>query len=82
MDQQNLIFKNHEQEAKTAASMKTYQLEFSQNTGLCGIQNEFLLASDHAFLRTAELPGGAGITQVRPTAAVIRPEENKVARRL
>lgn len=62
--------------------MKTYQLEFTQNTGLSGIQNEVLLASDHAFLDAAELPAGAGITQVRPTADVIRPEENKVIRRL
>ena len=62
--------------------MKAYQLEFTQNTGLAGIQNRGLKASDFSFVDSAELPAGAGITEVRPTATAIRSEENKVTRRL
>lgn len=76
-DQQKLIYANHEQEAKASTSMKAYQLEFTQNTGLDGIQNRGLKAAEFSFLDSAELPAGAGITEVRPTATAIRPEENK-----
>jgi hypothetical protein len=53
--------------------MKAYQLEFTQHTGLDGIQNRGLKASDFSFVDSAELPAGAGITEVRPTATAIRP---------
>jgi hypothetical protein len=62
--------------------MKAYQLEFTQNTGFTAIQNRGLKASEFSFLDSAELPAGAGITEVRPTATAIRPKENKITRRL
>ena len=62
--------------------MKTYQLEFTQNTGVDGVQNSGLKASELGFRGAADLPAGAGITEVRPSASGARPEENTVARRL
>ena len=64
--------------------MKAYHLEFTQHTGLDGIQNRGLKASEFSFVDSAELPAGAGITEVRPTATPIRPSDhnNKATRRL